>query len=163
MLNCLGNGVYDDLENRRPSSHSGNILSSTSDLDSLVKRVQEAIGDEPPRSPELRRYINHRPLATPPMPDSPVRSSETFNYGELSVASQQYLHKYGLLAPSDSPVHGQSSHYLREPFKPVASSKLTFGAMKEEQRDPSPSRHPSQRARLYAELDENERILPRII
>ena len=163
------------MENIRPASNMAINLEDKTDLDRLVRRVQEAIGDEPPRSPELRRYMQNSRYCqpeTPPIADSPVNS---FHYGELSIASQQYLQKYGLLQserPSASPSSRYQSKHFREPFKPVAPSRLTFGSMNDEPRDHSPSRHPSQRVRrdYYSDYFEGQldatdsaNILPKIL
>lgn len=151
----------------RPKDYSAytsapKIIENASDLDSLVKRVQEAIGDEPPRSPEMKRYFsgpyagsnNHHYLA------SPGSDSETIS-SELSLASKEYMQKYGLLPPSPVPRRYQN---FREPYKPVNPSRLAFEKMPN---DVSPSdRHYTRpkSARLEENMEdrENIRILPNI-
>lgn len=116
---------------------------------------------------ELKRYIQSYGYAStynakphehaPPCtgrsyePSSPCEADDSLNYSELSVASQQYMHKYGLLPASPTPRH-RPQH--RQAFKPVNPSRLGYGHAQDGH---SPSYHPSKAKRTG--VPEGDRIL----
>lgn len=144
-----------------PESYQDAPLNSGSDLDQLVRRVQQAIGDDPPRSPEFKRYFSsYSPLHNTRTHLLPSHNDTIDSPGsELSVASKQYLEKYGLLGAS--PTRNRARERFREPYKPVNPSKLYYGHVDE---DYSPPLRPRQK-QIRREDDENidNRILPRIL
>lgn len=136
-------------------SYQSPPLSSGSDLDQLVKRVQQAIGDDPPRSPEFKRYFStYSPIHDTRSPGDTIDSPGS----ELSVASKQYLEKYGLLGAS--PTRNRARNQFREPYKPTNPSKLYYGHVHEDYSAPLRPR-PKQ---IRRDDDENidNRILPRL-
>lgn len=133
----------------------GGLLSSASDLDQLVRRVQAAIGEDPPRSPEFRRYFTtYSPFAAEEEAEEPSPGHSS----EMSLASQEYLRKYGLMPAS--PTHRIRSTRSHQPVRP---SKLTYGQVYETESSP-PYHSRSKQQRHERELDEleNMRILPNI-
>lgn len=108
-------------------------IASSVELDSLVKRVQIAVGDEIPRTPvhlfSIRFLIvvskDHK-IKRRSLPASPIEPLESFHCGEMSVASKQYLQKYGLLSNSgahNSPLRRHSPPYKGTTFEANTSRK----------------------------------------
>lgn len=142
-------------------SYQNAPLSSGSDLDQLVKRVQQAIGDDPPRSPEFKRYFSTYSPLHDTRSDILASPGDTIDSpgSELSVASKQYLEKYGLLAAS--PTRNRARNQFREPYKPTNPSKLYYGHVHDNYSPPL--RPKPKQTRRDDEENIDNRILPRIL
>jgi hypothetical protein len=140
---------YYDFKSRAPLHNP--VLKNTGDLDDLVRRVQDAIGDAP-RTPEFKRIFTDR-YSVQRTPPEPTNGNETEHLGELSIASKQYLKKYGLLPPS--PKH-QRSHQSHQPYRP---SKLQDRYHEDDYLE-SPTKYRKGSSSRYG--DENDRILPNL-
>lgn len=136
----------------RRSSSTAPVLSNATDLDLLVRRVQAAIGDDPPRSPEFKRFFNsYSPYGAEEEP-----SPGTSVCSEMSLASQDYLKKYGLMPSSPTQRVRSARNHHPYSYQPVRPSKLTYGQVYEAESPPYYSKAKQQKQE--ADLDDLENV-----